>query len=384
VKVVFVTDAPYALDVRLQRTVEALGQLDGYCLAVIDQGMMCNESAKVLANWGEHYPVPVPSGGMKKYLWHAKNRLKPEASHEKRLVWIEQTLHQISPDIVHCINPFALEACMHFAKKSSARLIYEAYEYWPDYIYQLGRRVPEGLAKRLIQFEERGAQFADAAITVSEPIAQWYSFLFSDSTFTVIYNLNSPDGVEKAAATQCDEISLVYAGILHRERNIELAIGALSKCSGARLTLQGDGPDKGRLMALVKRADLEERVKFSGMVPPSDLVDSLSAFDVGLSLLPSTSKQMDGAVPNKVFDYMRAGLGILAADTEGLRSLAGVQGSFRYIDEPRVDLVAAALQELTINKESVSKMKESSRENSHYYTRASQIEKIQKLYQSLS
>ncbi|MCL2870633.1 MAG: glycosyltransferase [Coriobacteriia bacterium] len=391
-RVIFVTDAPFARDIRLQRSVEALNALEGEVeVFILDQGLLVEESQELLADKGVLCSPPVPQGGVGRYWWHVKNRLISVRAYKARARWIQETTTSLKPDIIHCINPFALEACVAAARETNAQLIYEAYEYWPDYLDCLGGRIPQVLAGRLKAAEKAASKEAVCFITVSEPLSEWYQADFDIEPPLVIYNVNTADGKEVlspsgeplASEPLTGELSLVYSGILLKERNVDIAIRALVLTEKVHLFIQGDGPEKVHLQQIVQELNLSDKVSFIDMVPANQLVDSLKEFDLGLTLLPATSKQMNGAVPNKVFDYVRAGLGVLSVGTAGVRSLTGIQESIRYIDMPCPNQLAAAIKEVQKKRDDLAAMKISSRENGPLYSREEQMRKLQDVYAAL-
>ena len=384
-KVAFVTDAPYAKDIRLQRTVEALQGLDNFSICVLSQGFFVNESKIALGDRGQLFPSPIPGGKISRLLWHVQNRLFPMRSYNKRIKWTYETLCSIKPDIIHCINPFALEACIAAAQKMNAKLVYEAYEYWPEYLFELGGRVPFRVAARIWNIEKRSAQFVSCFITVSEPLAQWYEFDSEPQHSFIAYNVNSPDGSKVAPLTKKEKgITLVHSGILVKERNVEVIIKALTLVDNVSLVIQGDGPDKDRLTSLVQHLNISNKITFIDPVPPGELVNSLARYDVGLNLLSSETNQMDGAAPNKIFDYVRAGLGVISGDIAGMRSLNAIQNSVLYVDSLKPESLAAAVKKLQLCEDKLVKMKESSRNNAWHYSRAQQMQKIVELYKCLT
>ena len=397
-KLAFVTDAPYVKDVRLQRSLAALNGCEGLeVFFVLDQGMFTEESAALLTDSAvTHFPAPIPTGGVKKLLWHLSNRFCSLSAHARRSVWIEEKLLALRPDIIHCINPFSLEACSRAAEKLDAFLVYEAYEYWPDYIDALGARVPISLAKKLKEDEGRYAGAADAFIAVSEPLALWYQEEYSLASKPIsILNINAPDAdacvLESSKLSRADEasmsqasseLSLIYSGIITDERNVDLAIEALSSLPKVHLSIQGDGPAKGRLENMVRSRGLQNQIKFIPPCPPEDLIGSLRNYDLGINLLLPETKQMEGALPNKAFDYLRAGLGIISSDTQGMRSLQGVQESFVYLGELSASALADVLAGLQDDRARLEELKNSSRANAGRYTRAHEQDKLRKIYRT--
>lgn len=64
-------------------------------------------------------------------------------------------------------------------------------------------------------------------------------------------------------------------------------------------------------------AEQRARVSFLPLVSPSELVDDMPYHDIGLALEPRTPRNRDLTVTNKLFQYMEAGLAVVATDTAG-------------------------------------------------------------------
>jgi glycosyltransferase involved in cell wall biosynthesis len=62
-----------------------------------------------------------------------------------------------------------------------------------------------------------------------------------------------------------------------------------------------------------RRGDLQ----FIPLVPPAELPARLTSFDLGLALEPDWPVNKDVTISNKIFQYMNAGLAIVASPTAG-------------------------------------------------------------------
>ena len=143
-------------------------------------------------------------------------------------------------------------------------------------------------------------------------------------TAEVIYN-----GVEIEEFFQPVEackgpLKLLQAGRLSQNKGAHVSIKALSKIVneyGTRqvhLTLAGSGlPDeKSRLIALMKRLELESYVTFLGWVPREQMAQKMQ--DHHVLLLPTIHQE---AFARVVLEAMAAGLAVIAADTGGTSEL---------------------------------------------------------------
>jgi len=97
---------------------------------------------------------------------------------------------------------------------------------------------------------------------------------------------------------------------------------AINSTQSQRLVLIGGGELQRELQQLVKSLDLEKRVKFTGMVDFDDLPDFLSLGDVAVNTL-EPSDVSNYALPNKVLQYMAAGLPVVSTALEGLELSLG-------------------------------------------------------------
>ena len=75
---------------------------------------------------------------------------------------------------------------------------------------------------------------------------------------------------------------LVFAGRLTRQKAMHVAIDALAYVPDARLTVIGDGPDRGRLEQHARSAGLNGRVRFVGSLPRDEVLDALAGAEVAV------------------------------------------------------------------------------------------------------
>lgn len=108
-----------------------------------------------------------------------------------------------------------------------------------------------------------------------------------------------------------DEKILIYQGLINFSRGIDKMIEAMQFLENAQLWIIGIGPKKTEFEKLTFDLNLNEKVKFIGQVPPSQLKLITPNADVGLSLEEDYGISYRFALPNKVFDYVHAGVPIL-------------------------------------------------------------------------
>ena len=79
----------------------------------------------------------------------------------------------------------------------------------------------------------------------------------------------------------------------------------------------GDGPERIRVQEILRRGGVEDRCRFSGLVPQDEAPDYLAACDLFVSPhVPNPDGSRFFGSPTKLFEYMAMGRGIVASDLE--------------------------------------------------------------------
>jgi glycosyl transferase family 4 len=161
-----------------------------------------------------------------------------------------------------------------------------------------------------------------AVTVVNDAIGAMYETHFGACTRTV---RNASAFRDLAPSAVVDgRIRLVHSGGAVRGRNIETLIDTV-RLLDERFTLDlylVPARDGGRYLdALRARIAGEPRVRLYPPVPTSELVDTLNAYDLGVYSLPPLTPNHWLMLPNKIFDFVQARLGVVfnsAAETDRL------------------------------------------------------------------
>jgi glycosyltransferase involved in cell wall biosynthesis len=106
----------------------------------------------------------------------------------------------------------------------------------------------------------------------------------------------------------------------------ELVMSAAHLPDGVRLVMVGDGPLRAALLRMVHNAGLQENVLMPGAVPQVELHHWTASADLGVLILEPINLSKRLALANKIFEYMSAGIPILATDLpENRRILASCE-----------------------------------------------------------
>ncbi|KAE8765240.1 glycosyltransferase family 4 protein [Georgenia thermotolerans] len=112
----------------------------------------------------------------------------------------------------------------------------------------------------------------------------------------------------------------VFAGAHGPKDGLEYIIDAADKCPEINFLLIGSGPAKAEIMAKARRMGLNN-VQFRDPIPKYDLPELLAACDVGVHSVTPLSVFDHGMSPNKLFDYLAAGIPIVSNARTPLRAV---------------------------------------------------------------
>ena len=214
------------------------------------------------------------------------------------------------------------------------QLIYDSHEYFTEVPELIGRPVVKSIWTWL---EKRLVPKVDAAYTVCDSIAEVYSDLYKVD-FKVVRNLPVCSQLEKPEHQKKAEDEpkiILYQGALNLGRGVGTAIRAMQYLEGVELWLAGDGDLTSQLKELVVEMKLESKVKFLGRLPLHQLHEVTRRADLGISLEEDLGLNYRFALPNKLFDYIQAGVPVLVSNLPEMR---------RIVERYQVGIIAETYQ----------------------------------------
>ena len=178
---------------------------------------------------------------------------------------------------------------------------------------------------------------------------------------------------------------VVYSGGINITRGLEIVIQALRYLPNVHLVATSNRVSwyTEQLQELATQSKANGRLHFAPYVATDQVVSYLSSADVGISPLPANVVNYDLALPNKLFDYIQAGLPIAVSNcTEQMALVEDLQVGVSYKwSEP--EECANAIQKLLDAKTSILRRYEDIDIELESFLWPSQEEKLLNLYSSL-
>jgi glycosyltransferase involved in cell wall biosynthesis len=107
---------------------------------------------------------------------------------------------------------------------------------------------------------------------------------------------------------------ILYQGALNVGRGLEWVIDAMPLIHNAVLVIIGDGYFSDELKKRVNNLQLNEKVFFLGRIAGSELYKYTPSADLGLCLLENKGLNYYYSLPNRIFDYLHAGIPVMATN----------------------------------------------------------------------
>jgi hypothetical protein len=184
---------------------------------------------------------------------------------------------------------------------------------------------------------------ADSVTTVGEGVAAEYERVFGVRAGVAT---NAAPYVESAPTPVGEPIRLVHSGAGLRNRNITLMLDAVDRVTRpVTLDLYLTENDPGLIAELRDRQS--DRVRLHAPVPYSELIRTLSEYDVGVFVLPPINFNYRWALPNKLFDFVQARLGIIVGPSPEMARVVERHGLGAVADGFSADDLAREIEALT-------------------------------------
>lgn len=207
-------------------------------------------------------------------------------------------------------------------------------------------RVASSAATAVISAESQGAiRFPESKVTVLRNAVM-------DEEFDILGNRAPHDG----------EFRVVYVGAMSKERGVGDAIEAVpAEVAGTPVTLVLLG-DLSRILAEVSTIPGWGRAEAPGHVGRPEVLQVLASAHLGLLLFRPTRHHVERVVPVKLFEYMAAGLPVVATDLPLQRSIISTAGCGLLVSPQDPSEAREAIAELLSDPARAASMGEQGRE----------------------
>lgn len=297
------------------RHVELFSRVVGWDYLIIAASKAQPGSGTVTAEPGF---LPVPTIGYSSNDWR---RVLNWLSYSVSAMW--SGLRQRRVDVIYASSPHLLTGLVGLvlAKVRRVPFVLEIRDLWPHILVHMGQMSESNAVYRaLVVLEEFLYRYAARIVVMAPGVeAELLERGVPSEKLLYIPNGADPDDFEPSRERLelrekygFSRLTAVYAGAHGPANGLDQLLDAAGEVrdSAVDIVLVGSGVSKEKLMKKAARMGLTN-VRFMDPIPKSEIPDILHAADFGLHVLADVELFRTAVSPNKLFDYMGAGLPVL-------------------------------------------------------------------------
>jgi glycosyltransferase involved in cell wall biosynthesis len=245
------------------------------------------------------------------------------------------------------------------SKIKNQQLIYDSHEYFTQVPELVSRKRVQAFWKKIEQIIFPKLKYV---YTVNESIATIY---FSEYGVKPAVVRNFPVWVDSAPALKSKkELNLplekkiiLYQGAVNIDRGLPEAIDAMQYIAHAVLVIIGEGDSLNALNERVANSTVGDKVLFLNRIPLEQLKYYTLHADIGISLEKESNDNYRYALPNKIFDYIHAGVPVLASPLIELKKIFSQYEMGLMIENHSPQHIAAKINFMLGNESEQAKWK---------------------------
>jgi len=238
-------------------------------------------------------------------------------------------------------------------------LVYDSHEYFTGVPELVNRKNVQKIWKSI---ERHIFPKLKDVITVNESIAGLYEKEYGIRP-AVVRNVspsgkkaNIPDRVSMGLPADKKILILQGSGI-NIQRGAEEMVEAMQYINGAFLLIVGGGDVIDLLKNMVLEKHLEQKVIFKPRQPYDELFKLTCSADMGLTLDKDTNINYRYSLPNKLFDYIQAGIPVLASPLPEIKKIIEQYDIGDFIPDHDPENMAKKVNQILANQELILKWK---------------------------
>ena len=229
----------------------------------------------------------------------------------------------IKPKVIHCHDTLVLLPSVLLKVLLNSKLIYDAHELESNKNMQTFL-----LSKATLFIEKICWNYIDVLISVSNSIIKWYLLEFGYKKNLLILNtpifkkrsvrIKTNSDLRRIFDINSESLIFIYVGDFCNGRGIDYILKVFSdKNINSNVVFLGDGLLKNKILNFSKKF---ENIHLHPLVNHDKVVGLINSSDIGICFIENVSLSDYYCLPNKLFEYVFAGLEILGSDMPEISS----------------------------------------------------------------
>lgn len=295
-------------------------------------------------------------------------------------LYLDEARRLMPVDVVVAHDLPMLAVARTLASEFSARLVYDSHELYCEQEFS-------GVERRnWAAIEKKHIAACDLITTVNPSIANELQRRYGLVGVEVIHNAERVEALgprsrylHERFGIDHSHFILLFQGGLSAGRNLLELVRAMALMSrdDVHLVILGNGQLAETIESLIKRLHLEKRVFLHEAVAQAELLVITASADAGIIPYQAICLNNYYCTPNKLFEFIAAGIPILASDLPELRRIVDECGIGLVADLSTPELLAARIDEFFSDAEVISQWRHtllSVREEFNWQTEGSRLQ----------
>lgn len=278
-----------------------------------------------------------------------------------------KSLKSSNADIYIAEDFFPLAFTTIIGKRKNAKVVYNSRELYPFLGGLRKKKFTQWLIKKI---EKKYIEKVDLVLTTGEMDSKFLEDYYGIGNTLVIRNiplLQLPDkeiDLRKMLNISEEQKILLYQGVMIEGRGIIKIISLMNELPNIEFVLLGDGALRKEFERTASKFNIHNRVHFLGTIPQRELLNYTAAADIGLALIENISVSYYHALPNKLFEYIMAGIPVLSSNLPQMEKIVNDYQVGIIVDEKDDINILNGLKKLSADKELISHFKDNCRKAS--------------------
>jgi len=239
-------------------------------------------------------------------------------------------------------------------------LVYDSHEFFTEVPELVNRKI---IRKVWLTIEKAIFPKLNNIITVNSSIAKEYKLRYNKD-LVVVRNISNKQKIDKIKSRQelelpIDKKIIVLQGAgININRGAEEMVTAMQYIENAVFLILGNGDVLPELKKIANNLKIKDKIFFFGKREYNEMMQFTMNCDLGITLDKLDNKNYLFSLPNKLFDYIQAGIPILSSPVVEVKNIIETYKIGEIVNSHKPEIIAETINNIFNSKDKTNQWKE--------------------------